>query len=43
MRDGDPDQQAHTRRGERIFVASCVFVFVVIAACAVYFVVRLLA
>ena len=43
MRDGDPDQQARTRRGERIFVASCALVFVVIAACAVYFVVRLLA
>jgi hypothetical protein len=43
MQDRDLDQAARDRRNERLFVASCVAVFLVIVACAVYFVVRLLA
>jgi hypothetical protein len=42
MRDGDSDQQRRDRRGEIAFIASCAAVFAVIAACAVYFVVKLL-
>jgi hypothetical protein len=43
MRDSDLDRQARDRRGERIFVVSCLAAFLAIAACAVYFVARMLA
>jgi hypothetical protein len=43
MRNGDRNGKARGQRGETIFVLSCVAVFLVIAACAAYFVVRLLA
>jgi hypothetical protein len=42
MRESDLDRQARDRRRERIFVVSCVAVFLVIAACAAYFVARML-
>ena len=43
MRDFDLDRKPPDRRGEAVFVVSCAAVFLVIAACAVYFVVKLLA
>jgi len=42
MRDGDPGEQARSRREERVFILSCVGVFLIIVACAVYFVVKVL-
>ncbi|MDR3512346.1 MAG: hypothetical protein P4L73_11985 [Caulobacteraceae bacterium] len=43
MREGDLDEQRQDRRGELAFILSCAGVFLVIAACAAYFVVKLLA
>jgi hypothetical protein len=40
MRRGERDMRMAGRAGERIFVLSCAVVFLVIAACAVYFVCR---
>jgi hypothetical protein len=42
MQDGDLDQQRQDRRGEALFIVSCAAVFLVIAACAAYFVIKLL-
>jgi hypothetical protein len=42
MRDGDPGEQARSRREERVFVFSSVGVFLIIVACAIYFVVKML-
>jgi hypothetical protein len=43
MLGGDFDSRMRRPDGARAFVISCVAVFVVIAACAAYFVVRMLA
>jgi hypothetical protein len=42
MREGDTAEQARNRREERVFVVSCVGVFLIIVACALYFVVKVL-
>jgi hypothetical protein len=43
MSNGEPDRSAQDRRGEILFIASCVLVFLVIAGCVAYFVIRILA
>jgi hypothetical protein len=42
MRGGERERRRDDRRGDFAFVASCAAVFLVIAGCAAYFVVRLL-
>jgi hypothetical protein len=42
MQQGDLEQRRQDRRGEMAFILSCAAVFLVIAACAAYFVVKLL-
>jgi hypothetical protein len=43
MDDGERDRQMRNQPAARIFIASCVAVFLVIAGCAAYFVIRILA
>lgn len=42
MREGDLNEQARNRREERVFVLSCAGVFLIIVACAAYFIVKVL-
>ena len=42
MAGRDPEARGKARRGDRLFIICCVSVFLVIAACAAYFVVTLM-